>query len=1316
VNLRTSPLYLASILLTAGVLASEAGAQSPAPSTFITTGSMSVPRTGHTATLLTGGKVLIAGGFANSIGYLSTAELYDPAVGTFALIGSHMISARALHTATVLPNGKVLIAGGFDGSGLQSASAELYDPSQETFSRTGSMLTGRASHTATLLPSGKVLIAGGFGVAESTAELYDPNAGTFTVTGSMQVPRLWHTATLLPDDRVLITGGINDFGGSTVPEASAEVYNPTTGIFTLLANIMSAPRALHTATALSNGRILLVGGTQIVNFSGRQAENTAEVFNPATNTFTSTGSMTTARFQHTATLLSNGQVLVAGGDGNTILVNASAELYDPVTGSFSATGSMSTARDRHTSTLLPNSNVLVTGGANGVASLASAEVFVAPAIQLTWTQKCAATTPPARYAHDIAYDTARGQVVLFGGVNPSINTNFNDTWVWDGTNWTQKFPATSPPARVAHAMAYDAARGQVVLFGGFVNGSPSAETWVWDGVNWTKKFPATSPPASVYVGMTYDAIRQQVVLFGGGLYPNILADTWVWDGVNWTKKFPATSPPARVNHRLAFDAARGNVVLFGSWNGNTFFNDTWTWDGISWTQQSPANSPPVPRFSYGLAYDTAQQKVVLFGGQGPNNTPLYNDTWAWDGTTWTQQLPANNPPGTTLPGMAYDQARSQIVVFGGFNGSFSSDTWVWGAPSPTTCPPPPGGGGGQPAISVSPSPITFLPTLLHQTFSELVTIKNPGTATLLISSITAPSPFVLVGQSTSIPAGGQDTLGVDFFATGPGPFAGNLVIVSNAPTSPTIIPLQATVILPDLSITSVRPVQVVYGVDLVLGKNTAFEVAVQVDYPGALPSSPIPIELIFEGISYPDSITADKFSSRVAGGFEAKLFVNPTPRIRPTSPGPHQVIARVNPGLTSVPESNPNNNESVSTVEVKETRHLRLVYITVPDCIVGTCYGPLTQATETVTDSNTFIKATYPVAEANYSGQLQFTGYLGDPIPCFGVSEDILRVARWGKRADPIADKVVGIVPSNYFTYHSCLLGVLGVTWLNFDAALVTEGGSSDVAHELGHMYGIAEEEYITQAPKPGKPASGYWVIQGTPIEDNFCFMGTSGAGVPPNWVDTGHFNYLLPLPKNAIEPTTLLITLLLHRNGSVDLRPWNVLTDAQVTKNMPGDYEIRVLDGTEHTLASLTLPVSFTMNVERLGSVPTDTVPILATIPYPETAATVEIAHGTQLLVRVSPTIKVLHDAIDAIPDLGFVQNPVQTRRALHNKIDALEKMLNTRATNGALQALLHDLRATALTWLIDGYVTTTPLELSKPEIIAVIDAMVIRVGNLGK
>ncbi len=297
----------------------------------------------------------------------------------------------------------------------------------------------------------------------------------------------------------------------------------------------------------------------------------------------------------------------------------------------------------------------------------------------TWTQKFPATSPSGRYATRMAYDAARQQVVLFGGAN---TTNFlGDTWVWDGVNWTQKFPVTSPPGRSSHATAYDAARQRVVVFGGSIGPGFSgivADTWEWDGTNWTQKFPATSPSPRLTAGMAYDEARQQVVLFGGGPgSPTGFADTWVWDGTNWTQKFPATSPPARAGSPLAYDTIRGQTVLFGGTaDGVTFFNDTWVWDGTTWTQKFPATSPS-PRVHAGMAYDEALQQVVLFGGANNPITLVLGDTWVWDGVNWTQKFPATSPPGRHLHAMAYDDARTQIALFGGYTGSFANDTWVW---------------------------------------------------------------------------------------------------------------------------------------------------------------------------------------------------------------------------------------------------------------------------------------------------------------------------------------------------------------------------------------------------------------------------------------------------------------------------------------------------------------------------------------------------------------------------------------------------------------------------------------------------------------
>lgn len=329
------------------------------PSGFRPTGDMSTGRSAHTSTLLLpSGKVLIAGGDACLFGGYyyeacpqSSAELYDSGSGTFALTGS-MSVMRVFHTATLLTTGKVLVTGGHD------ASAELYDPTSGTFAPTGSMSVGRSSHTATLLANGKVLIAGGQNTSGTlaTSELYDPNTGAFTATGTMASARTSHTATLLANGKVLIAGGSN----STGELATAELYDPISGNFTAT-NSMASIRAFHVATLLSTGNVLVTGG-----IANKVSLASAEVYDAVAGSFSATGSMVTARDSHFAVLLAtNGNVLVAGGSFGSS-GSFTAELYNTGSGTFSETGGMETGRALAAAVLLPlpDGRVFVSGGSD----------------------------------------------------------------------------------------------------------------------------------------------------------------------------------------------------------------------------------------------------------------------------------------------------------------------------------------------------------------------------------------------------------------------------------------------------------------------------------------------------------------------------------------------------------------------------------------------------------------------------------------------------------------------------------------------------------------------------------------------------------------------------------------------------------------------------------------------------------------------------------------------------------------------------------------------------------------------------------------
>jgi DNA-binding beta-propeller fold protein YncE len=232
----------------------------------------------------------------------------------------------------------------------------------------------------------------------------------------------------------------------------------------------------------------------------------------------------------------------------------------------------------------------------------------------------------------MAYDAATGTVVLFGGMNSSY-TVLADTWTYNGTTWTQQSPATSPSARQFSTMAYDAATGTIVLFGGNNGNSNLADTWTYNGTTWTRQSPATSPPARQLSTMAYDVATGTVVLFGGYGSSGNLADTWTYNGTTWTQQSPATSPPARYGSTMAYDAATGTVVLFGGVNNSgTVLADMWTYNGTTWTQQTPATSPPAREYST-MAYDAATGTVVLFGGNNGNSNLA--DTWTYSAGAFT---------------------------------------------------------------------------------------------------------------------------------------------------------------------------------------------------------------------------------------------------------------------------------------------------------------------------------------------------------------------------------------------------------------------------------------------------------------------------------------------------------------------------------------------------------------------------------------------------------------------------------------------------------------------------------------------------------
>jgi hypothetical protein len=349
------------------------------------TGSMTSPRSVHTATRLADGKVLVASGYNLGV-VLTTAELYDPATGTWSATGN-LGTGRLGATANLLPNGKVLVAGGSKILLVSNyiASAELYDPAAGTWSPNGTMDVARRFHTATRLLTGRVLVAGGRNSNSSctltSTILYNLVTGVWNGTGSISTGRCGATATLLGNGKVLMAGG--------AAAATAELYNPATGTWSLTGPMISV-RSFAAAALLSDGRVLVAGGTD-----GTSTVASAEVYDPVPNTWSSVGDMGFPRQDANATLLTTGQVLVDGGRnlGSPEVRYASSELYDPVTASWSPAGSMSSVRASHTTTTLANGELLAAGGSiDGTYQTSSADLY--GALHATATATSSSTPTP----------------------------------------------------------------------------------------------------------------------------------------------------------------------------------------------------------------------------------------------------------------------------------------------------------------------------------------------------------------------------------------------------------------------------------------------------------------------------------------------------------------------------------------------------------------------------------------------------------------------------------------------------------------------------------------------------------------------------------------------------------------------------------------------------------------------------------------------------------------------------------------------------------------------------------------------------------
>jgi subtilisin-like proprotein convertase family protein/N-acetylneuraminic acid mutarotase len=487
-------------------------------------GRMTKSRQFHSATLLSSGKVLVAGGADATSTVLASTDLYDPVLGGWTA-GAPMGTARVWGTATSLGNGHVLVAGGANGGAL--AQTEIYDSSANTWTPAANLNTARYRHSAVLLFDGRVLVCGGNAWTNGTSlpgcEIYTRNTGQWTPTGNLGTGRYNHTATVLPDGRVLVTGGYTTNAGNQ-PVATCEIYNPGTGLWTPTGSLPEA-RQSHTATLLHNGVVLVAGGN-----SNSGTLDTAAIFDPTSGSWTATGSLTHRRYDHTATLLPDNTVMVNGGSGSTTAM-AFVEIYTPDTGLWTVPSGIAVgSRTAHTATLLQTGDVLLAGGGenDGLPRATADMVPFRPAV--AWSSFNNVTLNTARQ-HHTATLLPDGKVLVAGGyTSADLSTLTNTAEIVD--------PVAGTITPTANAMAISRAshtatllpKGDVLVVGGGTTAvdryHPATRTW-----------SAAAPYPDSITWHTATLLHDGRVLVAGGsgaerkcrIYdPN--ADTWTVTG------------------------------------------------------------------------------------------------------------------------------------------------------------------------------------------------------------------------------------------------------------------------------------------------------------------------------------------------------------------------------------------------------------------------------------------------------------------------------------------------------------------------------------------------------------------------------------------------------------------------------------------------------------------------------------------------------------------------------------------------------------------------------------------------------------------
>ncbi|MBU4341862.1 MAG: hypothetical protein KJ928_04645 [Candidatus Altiarchaeota archaeon] len=455
----------------------------------------------------------------------------------------------------------------------------------------------------------------------------------------------------------------------------------------------------------------------------------------------------------------------------------------------------------------------------------------------------------------------------------------------------------------------------------------------------------------------------------------------------------------------------------------------------------------------------------------------------------------------------------------------------------------------------------------------------------------------------------------------------------------------------------------------------------------------------------------------------------------PELSGDKTIYVEIDPD-DEIEETDETNNEMSLEVSVKDTKPFSVGYVKVMPFPFTYSVPDDDEFSETVYQGGRYIKATFPVAEDGFFNEGRLD-YIGHPTRGTGLIYDLIGLAFLNKLLG-IDDRVIGIVSRDYFTYHFIESGIgVGIKNSN-DAVLVKDGHWMLGSHELGHTYGlrlspsifVSGEEYDTNPP--GNPATGFWIEEKKFINDAICIMGTGSYSdhqeigeyrsiifndvfydyEDGTWIDKEDYEHLFREFRSIGEdPEILLIGALVYKNGTIDLKNMYWLENRTIDEDpLPGNYSIQFLNAEDELINTVSFSVSFELYGEPDIVIETNVSGFVFPVYYPEDTSKILIQLNNETLLEVNPNIKLIRDAINLIPDHGFKKNPSQRRNALLNKIEAIEQMTLENNYDEAIDKLENDVKDKIDKWLVDDYEVEDPLQITKDQILDLIDEIIYR------